>query len=177
MLLNRQDKIDIRCRAQQHPCVKAWLKDEKLTSIIKQPPDIDGSFALFFLKLLAGLQQTLVSQTQRGLGLWNRRHNMRSKKGFDIKKSSCLPLCQVDVWMIPLIMSGLLWLLVVFEGQESESESLARLTETTTSLLPGGFSWDESRSSAGTNRGMDTVNAVGQVESRHTETGVPCPWM
>lgn len=79
--------------------------------------------------------------------------------------------------MIPLIMSGLLWLLVVFEGQESESESLARLTETTTSLLTGGFSWDGSRSSTGTNREVDTVHAVGQVENRHTETDVPCPWM
>lgn len=60
------------------------------------------------------------------------------------------------------MMSGLLWLLVVFEGQESESESFARLTEITTSLLPsGGFSWDESSSSVRTNR---AVGAVG----RHT---------
>ena len=49
------------------------------------------------------------------------------------------------------MMSGLLWLLVVFERQESESESLAGLTEINTSLLPtGGFSWDDSSSSAGT---------------------------
>lgn len=70
--------------------------------------------------------------------------------------SSKLPL-------LPLKMSGLLWLLVVFEGQESESESLARLTETTTSLFPiGGFSWEDRSSSMGTNRGMDTVHAVGR---------------
>lgn len=79
--------------------------------------------------------------------------------------------------MIPLIMSGLLWLLVVFEAQESESESFARLTETTTSLLPGGFSWGDSRSSAGTNSSMDTAHAVGQVESRRIETDLPCPSM
>lgn len=48
-------------------------------------------------------------------------------------------------------MSGLLWLLVVFEGQESESESLAGLTEINTSLLmTAGFSWGDSSSSAGT---------------------------
>lgn len=77
------------------------------------------------------------------------------------------------------MMSGLLWLLVVFEGQESESESLAKLTEITTSLLPtGGFSWDDSSSSAGT-------NGHGQIQYRHVDdlmdvqkkTDVPCPWM
>lgn len=48
-------------------------------------------------------------------------------------------------------MSGLLWLLVVFEGQESESESFGRFTETTTSLPPpGGFSFEDISSSAGT---------------------------
>lgn len=60
-----------------------------------------------------------------------------------------------------LMISGLLWLLVVLEGQESESESLARLTEITTSLVPSdGFSWDESSSSAETNR------AVFEAETR-----------
>lgn len=47
---------------------------------------------------------------------------------------------------LPLMMIGLLWLLVVFEGQESES--VCTLTEIITSLFPlGGFSLDESRSS------------------------------
>lgn len=64
---------------------------------------------------------------------------------------------------LPLIISGLLWLLVVFEGQESESESLARLTETTTSLLPiGGFSWDDSSSSTETNRMIDVNEHPGR---------------
>lgn len=50
---------------------------------------------------------------------------------------------------LPLMMIGLLWLLVVFEGQDSES--VCTLTEIITSLLPhGGFSLDESRSSMGT---------------------------
>lgn len=62
---------------------------------------------------------------------------------------------------VPLMMSGLLWLLVVLEGQESESDSLGKLTETTTSLLlTGGFSWDDSSSSTGTNGETDTVHAV-----------------
>lgn len=79
----------------------------------------------------------------------------------------------------PLMMSGLLWLLVVFEGHESESESLARLTETTTSLLPtGGFSWDDSSSSARTNREMNMVHAAGRQETNtEKKTDVPCPWM
>lgn len=39
-------------------------------------------------------------------------------------------------------------MLVTFDGLESESESLARLTEITTSLLLiGGFSWEDSKSS------------------------------
>lgn len=44
-------------------------------------------------------------------------------------------------------------MLVVFEGQESESESLASLTDITTwlLLLAGGFSLDSSSSSDGTN--------------------------
>ncbi|TNN28331.1 hypothetical protein EYF80_061521 [Liparis tanakae] len=51
-------------------------------------------------------------------------------------------------------MSGLLWLLVVFDGQESESDSLVRMTETTTSFSPpGGFSWGDTISSDGTKRG------------------------
>lgn len=39
------------------------------TSIIKEPPHVNGSFALFLLELLAALQQTLVAQAQRTLGL------------------------------------------------------------------------------------------------------------
>lgn len=71
------------------------------------------------------------------------------------------------------MMSGLLWLLVVLEGQESESESLARLTETTTSLLPiGGFSWGDSSSSTGTNREIDTVHAVGGYTEIQEKTNV-----
>ncbi len=81
--------------------------------------------------------------------------------------SSFLPL-------LPLMMSGLLWLLVVFEGHESESESLARLTETTTSLLPtGGFSWDDNSSSTGTNReirSVDTVHAMRQITRKRQST-------
>lgn len=50
--------------------------DIKLTSIVKQPPDVYGSFALFLLELLTGLQQTLVGQTQRRLGVWSRRHDV-----------------------------------------------------------------------------------------------------
>lgn len=47
------------------------------------------------------------------------------------------------------MMSGLLWLLCVFDGQESESESFAGLTEIRTSLLSfGGFSLGDNRSSA-----------------------------
>lgn len=70
------------------------------------------------------------------------------------------------------MMSGLLWLLVVFEGQESESESFARLTEITTSLLPsGGFSRDESGSSVGTNRAMDAAQWEGvRVDVQKIET-------
>ena len=81
------------------------------------------------------------------------------------------------------MMSGLLWLLVVFEGQESESESLGRLTEITTSLLlTGGFSCDDSSSSAGTNREMEmdavhAAHAAGRWTDEQKKTGVPCPGM
>lgn len=79
----------------------------------------------------------------------------------------------------PRMMSGLLWLLVVFEGQESESESLARVTETTTSLVPtGGFSWDDSSSSVNKREdAVDTVHAGGRYIDIQEKTDVPCPWM
>lgn len=70
------------------------------------------------------------------------------------------------------MMSGLLWLLVVFDGQESESESLVRLTETTTSLPPiGGFSWADSSSSIGTHRETDRYSTCCRYTTdRHTDT-------
>ena len=48
--------------------------------------------------------------------------------------------------LLPLLIIGLFWRLVVLEGQESESESLATLTVTGISLAtpPAGFSEDES---------------------------------
>jgi len=58
---------------------------------------------------------------------------------------------------VPIVMSGLLWLLVIFEGQ-SDSGSLERLTVTTISLLStGGFSWDDTSSSTGTNREIEDM--------------------
>lgn len=73
-------------------------------------------------------------------------------------------------------MSGLLWLLVVFEGQESESESLAGMTEINTSLvMTGGFSWDDSSSSAGVQ--TQYKQKVDKVMDMKKKTDVPCPWM
>lgn len=73
-------------------------------------------------------------------------------------------------------MSGLLWLLVVFEGQESESESLAGMTEINTSLvMTAGFSWDDSSSSAGVQ--TQYKQKVDKVMDMKKKTDVPCPWM
>lgn len=112
----------------------------KPTSIIKQPPDVDGSFALFLLKLLAALQQPLLRRAERRLGIWKQHHVLH--------ETSAPPGVSRRSSALPLMISGLLWLLGTLEGLESESESLATLTEITTSLLLiGGFSWEDIRSS------------------------------
>lgn len=72
------------------------------------------------------------------------------------------------------MISGLLWLLGTLEGLESESESLATLTEITTSLLLiGGFSWEDIRSS-GRDRTRDTFSYAAHVEDLASRVGPRC---
>lgn len=122
-------------------CGSVW-KPWKPTSVVKEPPNVDGSFALFLLKLLAALQQPLLGGAERRLGLW-KQHDREQRKDpvTSYILSSSSPCLRRGRTASPLMISGLLWLLVTFDGLESESESLARLTEITTSLLLiGGFS-------------------------------------
>lgn len=64
--------------------------------------------------------------------------------------------------MSPLMM---LWLVVVFDGLESEMDSLARVTEITTSLLLiGAVSCDDIRSSEGDKMGDGHILSRGHVE-------------
>lgn len=108
------------------------------TSVVKQPPDVDGSFALFLLKLLAALQQPLLSGTEGRPGLC-KQHGAAQKA--PLREGSSAPPIRRWSSASPLMTGELLWFLVSFEGLESESESFAGLTETATSRPPiGGFS-------------------------------------